>query len=65
MFATISAYCAYTNRERKARGMDLRSLAVKASDGEGPGSKLYVTNCSSTYYHYLCDGVDDKVWDIS
>ena len=40
--------------------MDLRSLGIRASQGLDP-SKLQLLTCECSYYHYLCDGEDDRV----
>ena len=40
--------------------MDLQRLAVAASKGLDP-SRLHIINSECSYYHYLCDGVDDRV----
>ncbi len=43
--------------------MDLCSLAVKACDGLDATfrDQLYTIASGCTYYHYLCDGQDDRV----
>ena len=43
--------------------MDLRSLSVQASQGLDP-SRLLLLACECTFYHYLCDGEDDRVSGI-
>lgn len=62
---TCSVYFKCSNRERRTRAvMDLRSLAIKISSEAvppAPNSELCLITSGCAYYHYLCDGVDDKV----
>ena len=46
--------------------LDLLDLAVRATvtdrhDGDLPRPVIHTISSSCSYYHYVCDGVDDRV----
>ena len=42
--------------------MDLHSLSRRVSSQLPPGSaSVHLISSQCTYYHYLCDGTDDRV----
>ena len=48
-----------------ARLMDLQQLSKRASRGVKSGlAEVHLIACPCTYYHYLCDDIDDRVLPI-
>ena len=45
--------------------MDLQQLSKRASSGVKSGlAEVHLITCPCTYYHYLCDDIDDRVLPI-
>jgi hypothetical protein len=43
--------------------MDLQQLSKRASSGVKSGlAEVHLITCPCTYYHYLCDDIDDRGW---